>query len=271
MGAGFVLAALAVGPAQAATDELSISQRLEDRREVAAGTRAQLLGFQDGRFYANGWHITGEMGGIISPPLKLLDSVYFGVNRAWVGQATEFRSGWGYVRYELPAIDGFKLQRTDFAPDGTRGALLGLTLTSTHKNKRTARVMVDAHSELMTQYPWGFAGTTPNASDNVPDRGSFNGRRLVFRDTGRLPGETSNHSYTAIVGSNRDPLTGRTGPGHYGPFGDRRLCAADQTPAPMPSECDDGPFGRGTGGRLHYHASPTSTPTRSSSSPAPWR
>ena len=249
---GVALAALAAGSAQAATPELPISQRLEDRREVAAGTRAQVLGFEDGRFYANGWHITGEMGGIISPPLKLLDSVYFGVNRAWVGQATEFRSGWGYVRYELPAIDGFKLQRTDFAPDGTRGALLGLTLTSTHKNKRTARVMVDAHSELMTQYPWGFAGTTPNASDNVPDRGSFNGRRLVFRDTGRLPGETSNHSYTAIVGSNRDPLTGRTGPGHYGPFGDGRVCAADQTPAPMPSECDDGPFGRGTGGQLRY-------------------
>ena len=54
--------------------ELSETQRLQDRREVAAGTRAQVLGFQDGRFYANGWHTTGEMGGIITPPLKLLDS-----------------------------------------------------------------------------------------------------------------------------------------------------------------------------------------------------
>ena len=35
----------------------------------------------------------------------------------------------------------------------------------------------------------------------------------------------------------------------------RRAAAApaDQTPAPMPSECDDGPFGRGTGGQLRYH------------------
>ena len=49
--------------------------------------------------------------------------------------------------------------------------------------------MVDAHSELMTQYPWGFAGTTPNASDNAPDSGAFDGDGLVFRDTGRLPGE----------------------------------------------------------------------------------
>jgi hypothetical protein len=252
LAAGIALAALGAGSAQAATPELPVSQRLEDRREVAAGTRAQALGFQDGRFYANGWHTTGEMGGIITPPLKLLDSVYFGVNGDWVGPATEFRSGWGYVRYQLPSIDGFQLERTDFAPDGTRGALLGLKLTSTRKNARTVTVMVDAHSELMTQYPWGFSGTTPNASDNEPDSGSFNGRRLVFRDRGELPGEGSRHSYVAIVGSNRDPQNGRTGPGHYGPFGDGRVCAADQTPAPMPSECDDGPFGRGTGGQLRY-------------------
>ncbi len=67
------------GSAQAA-DELSVTQRLQDRREVAAGTRAQVLGFQDGRFYANGWHTTGEMGGIVTPPLKLLDSVSFGID-----------------------------------------------------------------------------------------------------------------------------------------------------------------------------------------------
>ena len=28
-----------------------------------AGERARTIGFEDGRFYANGWHITGEMGG----------------------------------------------------------------------------------------------------------------------------------------------------------------------------------------------------------------
>src|ERR671910_601604 len=77
---------LATGAAHAATPELSVEERLPDRREVAAGTRAQVLGFQDGRFYANGWHITGEMGGIVTPPLKLLDSVAFRVNGEWVGR-----------------------------------------------------------------------------------------------------------------------------------------------------------------------------------------
>ena len=248
---GIVLAGLAAGPAQAAS-ELSVSQRLQDRREVAAGTRAQILGFEDGRFYANGWHTTGEMGGIFTSPLKLLDAVYLGVNDQWVGPAAKFTSGWGYMRYDLPPIDGIGLERTDVAPDGRRGALIGLKLTNPKKNRKRVNVMVDAHSELMTQYPWGFGGTVPNASDNAADSGSFDNGSLVFRDTGRLPGETSNHSYTAIVGSDRTPVDGDTGPGHYGPFGQGRRCAGDQTPAPMPSECDDGPFGRGTGGRLHY-------------------
>ena len=43
--------------------QVSVSTRLADRREVDAGTRAYSIGFEDGRFYANGWHITGEMGG----------------------------------------------------------------------------------------------------------------------------------------------------------------------------------------------------------------
>jgi hypothetical protein len=252
VGFGIALAALAMGPAQAvAADELSETQRLQDRREVAAGTRAQVLGFQDGRFYAQGWHTTGEMGGIITPPLKLLDSVSFGVNGDWVGPAKRFVEGKGYTRYDLPAIDGIGLRRTDVAPDGVRGALLGLTLSNPGGHTRTVDVMVDAHSELMTQYPWGFGGTVPNASDNAPDRASFDRRTLVFRDTGQLPGEAENHSYTAIVGSDRKPKTGTTGPGHYGPFGAGRSC--DPTPPDeMPSECDDGPFGRGTGGQLRY-------------------
>ena len=56
--------ALAAMPATAhAAEQLSVTKRLKDRRAVAAGTRAYSVGFQDGRFYANGWHITGEMGG----------------------------------------------------------------------------------------------------------------------------------------------------------------------------------------------------------------
>src|SRR6195952_4973361 len=91
--------------AQAAS-QLSTQTYLKDRREVSAGTRAYSIGFEDGRFYANGWHITGEMGGIWAPPLKLADGIWFGIDDEWVGAATKFTSGRGYTRYSLPAING---------------------------------------------------------------------------------------------------------------------------------------------------------------------
>src|ERR1700761_7514465 len=89
-------AAAALLPATAARAalELSTSDRLQDRRSVTAGTRAYSIGFEDGRFYANGWHIEGEMGGVWTPPLKLLDGIWFGLDGQWIGPASTFTSGW---------------------------------------------------------------------------------------------------------------------------------------------------------------------------------
>jgi hypothetical protein len=235
--------------------ELSVTTRLEDRREVAAGTRAYAIGFEDGRFYANGWHITGEMGGVWTPPVKLVDGVWFGLDDHWVGPATRFTSGWGYTRYNLPTTAGLGVTRTDFVPDGLRGALFGLTITNPGKAK-TAKLTVNAHSELMGQYPWGFSGITPNASDNLPDKGSFDGRRLLFTDDGALPGAPAHH-YAAAVGTSLKPTSGSIGKQFWGPQPGHR-CTGDEPGAPSdpkPSACDDGPFGNGTGGQLTYTVS----------------
>ncbi len=242
-------AGTAAGPA---TPEQSVTTRLADRREVAAGTRAYSIGFEDGRFYANGWHITGEMGGVWTPPLKLVDGVWFGLDGQWVGPATKFSSGWGYTRYDLPNTAGLRVARTDFVPDGRRGALFGLTITNPGK-ARTAKLSIDAHSELMGQYPWGFTGVTPNASDNLPDKGSFNGQNLVFTDDGALPGAPVHH-YAALVGTSLTPATGAIGDQFWGPQPGHRCTGTEPgAPAdPKPSACDDGPFGRGTGGELSY-------------------
>src|SRR5262249_42710152 len=113
------------GPTARAADELSTSVRLQDRREIASGTRVYSLGWEDGRFYANGWHITGEMGGVWTPPMKMLDGIWFGVDDQWTGQATKFTSGQGYVKYDLPQLGGLNLQRTDFVSDGRCVVLFG--------------------------------------------------------------------------------------------------------------------------------------------------
>ena len=236
----------------ASGSELSVTTRLPDRREVAAGTRAYSVGFEDGRFYANGWHITGEMGGVWTPPLKLVDGVWFGLDGQWVGPATKFFSGWGYTRYDLPDTAGLSVQRTDFVPDGVRGALFGLTITNPGA-ARTARLSVDAHSELMGQYPWGFSGVTPNASDNLPDVGNYDGKDLAFTDDGALPGAPVHH-YAALVGTSLTPDSGAIGQQFWGPQPGHRCTGTEPgAPAdPKPSACDDGPFGRGTGGELTY-------------------
>jgi hypothetical protein len=236
-----------------AGSEVSVSTRLADRREVAAGRRAYSIGFEDGRFYANGWHITGEMGGIWTPPLKLLDGVWFGLDDQWVGPATKFTSGWGYTRYDLPNTAGLKVARTDFVPDGPRGVLFGLTI-SNPGGARNVKLTVDAHSELMGQYPWGFTGVTPNASDNIADKGSVEGGRLIFTDDGALPGAPTHH-YAAAVGTSLTPSEkGKIDDQFWGPQPGHR-CTGTETGAPAdpkPSACDDGPFGKGTGGELTY-------------------
>ena len=243
---------LGTAAAEAATPELSTSNRLQDRREVAAGQRSYVEGFQDGRFYANGWHIDGEMGGVWAPPLKLVDGVWFGVGDAWVGPATRFSSGWGYTRFALPSADGLSLQRTDFAPDGRRAVLFGLRLSNPGATK-TVTVKVDSHSELMGAYPWGFSGVVPNASANLPDHGAYNGNALVFTDDGSVGNGAPVHHYAALVASNRRPQSGAaaaSGGAFRGPQGGTVCPASDSTS--LPSACDDGPFGRGTGGELSY-------------------
>ena len=249
---GFAGALLCCAGAQAAAPELSTSNRLQDRREIAAGQRSYAEGFADGRFYANGWHITGEMGGVWTPPLKLLDGVWFGIGNTWVGQATQFNSGWGYTRYVLPDTGGLQLTRTDFAPDDHRAVLFGLRMTNPGAT-RTVTVKVDAHSELMGAYPWGFSGVVPNASDNLPDHGRFDGRTLVFTDDGSIGSGAPIHHYAALVASNQTPASG-TAAAEGGEFRGPQAghsCAANDGTSP-PSACDDGPFGKGTGGELRY-------------------
>jgi hypothetical protein len=227
--------ALAAGTAQAA--EWSNSDRLQDRRQVTAGTRAYSVGFQDGRFYANGWHITGEMGGIWAPPLKLADGVWFGVDDEWVQPATRFTSGSGYVRYTFPAAKGLRLTRTDFAPDGRRAVLFGLHLTNNGASASTVTVKVDVHSELLNAYPWS---SSEGGVGNVQDSAAFAAGQLVFSDGDAV----------ALAASNRTPEGGEAGQGGYRGPQPGSVCASDAKVAP--AACDDGPHGNGAGGQLRY-------------------
>jgi hypothetical protein len=224
---------------------LSEHDRLPDRRFVTTGRRAYEVGAEDATYPATGWHIRGEMGGFWSAPIKLLDGLWFAVDGQWL-RASRFTSGQGYVRMDLTAPGGQRVQRVDVVPDGARATLVGLTFTG--ERPRVA-LSVDAHSELLSAYPWGW--TTPSQETvNLPDTGRFDGRNLVFREAGAppVPGGRP-HDYAVVVGSALSPDGHLLGPGHRGPQEPAVVCPAT---GPVPARCDDGPYGRGTGGRLTY-------------------
>ncbi|MGH3664686.1 MAG: glycogen debranching protein [Egibacteraceae bacterium] len=233
--------------------ELSVARRLEDRRYVAVGDRAYVVGTQAGRFPAMGFHTRGEMGGIWSPPIKLLDGLWFGIDGEWLGEATRFTSGHGYVRMDLPDQDGMTVTRTEFAPDGHRAVLVGLSFTAPEDGDRSFRLQMDAHSELMGVYPWST--TNPSQSTfNLPDSVRYRRGQLVFRERGRPPVDNAEpHDWAAAVGSNLEPVAHETGDDFRGPQDPPTICAAPPAPNNEPEGgCDDTEVGKGRGGRLAY-------------------
>ena len=241
------------GSRTAAGPTLSVSSNLGNRRYAASGDRAYELGTEDGRYPAMGFHTRGEMGGIWTPPVKLLDGIWFGVNGQWIGPATTFTSGFGYVHMALPSVGGVQLSRTDFAPDGRRAVEIGLTLTA-GSQAANVNLNVDAHSELMSAYPWG--STKPDQTTfNLPDKASFNGKQLVFTDTGTPPvANAPAQDYAAIVGATGlTPAAGKTGPDFRGPQDPPVICPVGSEPDKF--RCDDTAYGKGAGGELTYPVS----------------
>ncbi len=232
----------------AAPSELSETTRLADRRSLVVGDRAYAMGDETGLYPAAGWHIRGEMGGFWTQPIKLLDGLWFGLDGAWLGKdvaAQKYTSGHGYSRIDYSG--DVRVRRTDFVPDGVRATLVGLTLESS--TAKTVKLDVDAHSELMSSYPWGW--TTPSAATaNLPDTGAYADGSLRFREQGTPPfPNATEHDYAAFVGSSLRPTNHALSPNNRGPQDPAVICPADGT---TPARCDDSLVGKGTGGRLTY-------------------
>jgi hypothetical protein len=240
-----------VDPAITRSPELSETTRLSDRRFVVTGDRAWALGAADGTYPAAGFHTRGEMGGFWLPNLKLLDGMWFNINGNWIGKATKTTSGWGYVRADLPATHGVSASRTDFVPRGVSGALVGLSLRS--ERTRTITLRADAHSELMSSYPWGE--TEPSQTRvNLADSVSVRGKHLLFRDRGKPPSPNFTfHDWAAAFGSDLSPYATKTGKNFRGPQDPAVICPASGPDAPpQPERCDDTAYGKGVGGQLAY-------------------
>lgn len=228
---------------------LSTKDRLDDRRYVVTGSRAYTVGTEAGRFPAMGFHTRGEMSGIWAPPIKLLDGIWFGIDDEWIGPAERFTSGYGYANMDLPGHEGLEVSRTDFVPDGSRAALFGLTFTAPDAEQNFT-LKVDAHSELMSSYPWGE--TKPSQLDyNLKDQVTAESGTLVFREQGKPKVKNAaEHAWAAVVGSSLAPSGSETGKNFRGPQDPAKICPP--SPDEAPERCDDTGYGKGQGGQLRY-------------------
>jgi glycogen debranching enzyme len=211
---------------------LSTTERLAEKRYVAAGDRAYVIGSEDGRFPPMGWHIRGEMGGVWAHPIKLLDGYWFALDDQWIPQASSFTTGAGYVQMQFPTTAGLEVTRTEFSPDGSPVALVGLTLRNPDSTDRSVRLTMDARSEVMAAYPWGW--TTPNAKEfNGRDEGSYNRstRTLTFKESGK--------PWYAAIRASVAPDQGVVNSASWGPV----------TEAERPDYLE---YGNGTGGSLRW-------------------
>ena len=138
------------------------------------------------------------MGGVWAPPLKLADGVWFGIDDA-VGRP-------GDEVHERPGLHALRPARRrrparcsapTSPPTANRAALFGLQLTNPGAAAKTVTVKVDAHSELMGAYPWGF--TAYAERERQPRRPRrFDGRRAAVhrrrRAARRRPRTTTRRS-----------------------------------------------------------------------------
>jgi hypothetical protein len=136
-------------------------------------------------------------------------------------------------------------------PRGVSGAVVGLSLRS--ERTRTITLRADAHSELMSSYPWGE--TKPSQTlVNLADSASVRGNHLVFRDKGKPPSPNfESHDSAAAFGSDLSPYATKTGKNFRGPQDPAVICPASGPSAPpQPERCDDTEYGKGAGGQLGY-------------------
>jgi glycogen debranching enzyme len=135
-----------------------MSNRGQHRNEpyVTAGDRTYLIGTQDGNFPDMGGHVPGEMGGLWLHPIKLIDGFRATVTDVATSQeialseSAEFVSHPYGSRFSYGAVlDGVKVERFQFSPDGQNGLIVEYRFTNTSRRKRRLDVQFSVKTDLL--------------------------------------------------------------------------------------------------------------------------
>ena len=221
---GLAAALLAVPAAAPASPELSTGDQLKTRRYVSAGDRAYVSGFQDGRFYAQGWHVTGEMGGVWSQPLKLVDGVWFGVGDDVAARRPRGSRAAGATRgWSSPTRRACRSAAPTSRPMACAPCSSGCGCATPARPPRPCPSRSTcAPRSCRTTHGRGRRPTP--APSTCTDTGAYADGALVFRDAGTPHPNAGPHDWAAAVGSTPRPVAGEAGAGHWGAQAAPVLC-----------------------------------------------
>ncbi|MFY0688057.1 MAG: glycogen debranching protein [Cyclobacteriaceae bacterium] len=140
-----------------AFDQMEFLDGTQDYLEssyVTAGDRVYMVGHQDGSFPDLGWHINGEMGGIWSHPIKLLDGFALNINNdnsSWcLNNAGSFRNyPIGNAHHFENRIMDLEVERFQFAPEGLEGLIVMYAIKNKSNKNQRLTISFNAMIDLM--------------------------------------------------------------------------------------------------------------------------
>ena len=135
---------------------LKTSAELSQKRYVVAGSRAYVVGMQDGSFPPLGWHIRGEMGGVWAPPLKLLDGLTVELQGRPLPPAGRFYRYPETVAfdYEIPLLN-LTIRRTDVVPEGIPGVIFRWHVQNNGDQAQAVHLAFRICIHPLLAHPWG--------------------------------------------------------------------------------------------------------------------
>src|SRR5262245_20286765 len=153
---------------------------------VTAGTRAYLIGTQDGNFPDQGEHLPGEMGGAWLQPIKLIDGFAATVSEAR-GPESALSTAIDFTTYPYgsrfaygPVLDSLEIERFEFSPDGREGFVVQYEIRNTAARPRSLSFQLAVRTDLRPVWFSDQLGIT-----DAPDSVRWNPTSRVFlaRDT----------------------------------------------------------------------------------------
>lgn len=146
----------------------SKTKRLADPY-ITPGDRAFVIGTQDGAFPDLGWHVPGEMGGIWTPPLKLLDGFWLRIDDHWLATAVAYSSGPFVTKHDYHMEHDLAITRTQFAPDGVPGIVVRYEFRAAREETLQVRFLARSDLQLVWSPERDGHAKAPDAARYLDD------------------------------------------------------------------------------------------------------